>query len=94
MRRRRIVGALAAVPLLAGGIVFGTATGATAQSEKASCAAQFVHGLPGPPGQFQREAHMPRFGQLVSAVARTPRDACFSCVCPTDHTAEANAVKL
>ena len=43
-----------------------------------SCVAQFVRGPAGPPGQFQREAHVPRFGQNVSFVAHLPREACFS----------------
>lgn len=91
MRKRRVFGVLAAMPLLTGGVVVGSTTGASALSNNASCAAQFVHGAPGPPGQFQSQAHLPRFGQLVSEVARTPTDACFSCVCPTDETAGVSA---
>ena len=65
------------MPLLVGGMVLGTATGASAApSENASCVAQFVHGPPGPPGQFQREAKLPRFGQNVSFVAHIPAEEC------------------
>ena len=76
MKKRRAVKVLAAVPLLAGGMVLGSATGATALSENASCVAQFVHGPPGPPGQFQSQFHLPRFGQNVSFVAHLPREVC------------------
>lgn len=75
MRKRLRI--LAAVPLVSGVLVLGTASGAAAEpSENASCVAQFVHGPPGPPGQFQREAKVPRFGQNVSAVAHAPREFC------------------
>ncbi len=86
---------LAAVPLLAGGIVLGTATGAGAQSENASCAAVFVHGPPGPPGQFQREVHDPEFGRFVAFVARADAQGlgCYAaCGCPTP-TSSASAVE-
>ena len=76
MKRRRVIGVLAAVPVLACGMVLGSATGAAAQSENASCVAQFVHGPPGPPGQFQSQFHLPRFGQNVSFVAHLPREFC------------------
>jgi hypothetical protein len=75
MRKRLRI--FAAVPLFSGVLVLATATGASAEpSENASCVAQFVHGPPGPPGQFQREAHLPRFGQNVSFVAHLPREVC------------------
>ena len=75
MRRR--LSLLAIVPLTAAGLTLGTATVASAApSDNASCVAQFVHGFPGPPGQFQSQFHLPRFGQIVSEVAHIPPEAC------------------
>ena len=75
MPRRRL-GLLAAMPLLAGAMMIGSATGASAApSENASCVAQGVRVF-GPPGQIQRRAPEPRFGQFVSATARQPRSEC------------------
>ncbi len=65
----------AAVPTL-WVLVLGTATGASAQSQNASCVAQFVDAFQ-PPGQTQREAKESRFGQEVSSVARFPRENCI-----------------
>ncbi len=30
----------------------------------------------GPPGEFQRDAHVPGFGYDVAVIARAPHDAC------------------
>jgi hypothetical protein len=74
VRRRRIT-LLAAVPLMAGIAIFGSAAAEVATpSDNASCNAQYVHENPGPPGQHQREAHEQAFGQKVSTVAHTPAD--------------------
>ncbi len=68
---------LIAVCMLSGGVIVGSASGVSAApSDNASCVAQFVHGPPGPPGQFQREAKVPRFGQVVSEVAHIPPEVC------------------
>lgn len=75
MRRR--LSLLAAVPLLSGAVVIGTAGGASADPpDNASCVAQYVHSVPGPPGVFQSEHHLPRFGQIVSSVAHIPPEVC------------------
>lgn len=60
------------------GLIVAMAPAATAApSARASCVAQFVLGPAGPPGQFQRQVREPRFGQVVSSVAKLPREACF-----------------
>ena len=75
MRRRLTL--LAAVPLLSGAVVFGTAGGASADPpDNASCVAQAVHSFPGPPGQAQRHINAPKFGQVVSFVAHIPPEVC------------------
>ena len=75
MRRRLIL--VAAMPLLSGIVVLGTASGASADPpETASCVARAVHTWPGPPGRFQSEQHLERFGQIVSLVAHYPQDVC------------------
>ena len=69
---------MSVVGLLAAGALAFSAPAAFAEpSEQASCVAQFVLGPPGPPGLFQSEAHLPRFGQNVSFVAHIPSEECL-----------------
>lgn len=50
---------------------------AAAPSGNSGCVAQYVHGPPGPPGQFQRDAHVTGFGLLiVRSVAQVPGEEC------------------
>jgi hypothetical protein len=67
---------LAAVPLMTGIAMFGSAAAASAASSgNASCNARYVH-EDEPPGQYQRDQHKPVFGHEVSAVAHTPAQRC------------------
>jgi hypothetical protein len=68
---------LIAVPLAAGAVTLGTATSASAQSSNAGCVAQLVLGPFGPPGETQRQLHVPRFGEGVSFFAQLPHDDCL-----------------
>lgn len=66
---------LFSIALSAAAVLAFTAAPASAEpSENASCVAQYVHGPPGPPGQFQSDRHLPKFGQNVSRIAH--RDPC------------------
>lgn len=72
---RRRLGRLVAGALVAGAMVAGSATGAVAApSAPASCVAQLVHSPLGPPGEFQRDAHVRGFGFDIAAIA-TPSPA-------------------
>ena len=75
---------MAATAVSAGLFVAGVASAAGASAEheefptrNGSCVAQFVLGPAGPPGQSQRFFREPRFGQVVSSVARLPKAECF-----------------
>ncbi len=69
--RGRRMGRLVAVSLVAGAILAGSATGAVAApGAPASCVAQLVHSPLGPPGEFQRVAHV-RVGEWDKSVLLT-----------------------
>ncbi len=77
--RKRRLGPLVAVPLVAGAMVAGSATAvAAAPGAPASCVAQLVHSPLGPPGEFQRVAHVRGFGFDIAAIATTSPAACPS----------------
>ena len=62
---------LVALPLVVSGVWLAAPTASAQQSENASCVAVFIHGGAGPPGLFQSDAHVSRFGDRVSAVAHS-----------------------
>ena len=79
LSRKRRLGRLVAVPLVAGAMVAGSATGAVAApGAPASCVAQLVHSPLGPPGEFQRVAHVRGFGFDIAAIATTSPVNCPS----------------
>jgi hypothetical protein len=75
MQRRLFV-----LPFALAAFSTGVGTASAAPAENASCVAHFVHGDAGPPGLFQREEHVPRFGDRVSEVARLEGSSFEECL--------------
>jgi hypothetical protein len=75
MQRRLFV-----LPFALAALSTGVGTASAAPAENASCVAHFVHGDAGPPGLFQSEVHVPRFGERVSEVARLEGSSFEECL--------------